>query len=94
MIGVTAKLNVKEGMEAEFEAVFMDLQDAVRANEPGCLMYQLCRDDDGDYYPMVSEWPPVESPREFCNPTNTQPSGSCVMTPVRSTSFLRSSSCL
>ena len=28
MIGVTAKLNVKEGMEAEFEAVFLDLQDA------------------------------------------------------------------
>ena len=50
MIGVTAKLNVKAGMETEFEAVFMDLQDAVRANEPGCLMYQLCRDDDGDYY--------------------------------------------
>ena len=33
MIGVTAKLNVKEGMESEFEAVFLDLMDAVRANE-------------------------------------------------------------
>ncbi len=49
MIGVTAKLNVKEGMESEFEAVFLDLMDAVKANEPGCLMYQLCKDDDGNY---------------------------------------------
>ena len=52
MIGVTAKLNVKEGMEAEFEAVFLDLMDAVRANEPGCLLYQLCRDDEGNYIVM------------------------------------------
>jgi len=50
VIGVTAKLNVKEGMESEFEAVFLDLMDAVRVHEPGCLMYQLCRDEDGAYY--------------------------------------------
>ncbi len=49
MIGVTAKLNVKPDMAAEFETVFLDLMDAVKANEPGCLMYQLCKDDDGNY---------------------------------------------
>ena len=49
MIGVTAKLNVKPDMAAEFEQVFLDLMDAVKANEPGCLMYQLCKDDDGNY---------------------------------------------
>ena len=49
MIGVTAKLNVKPDMAAEFESVFLDLSDAVNANEPGCLMYQLCKDEDGNY---------------------------------------------
>ncbi len=50
MIGVTAKLNVKPEAAEEFEGVFLDLMDAVKANEPGCLMYQLCKDDDGDYW--------------------------------------------
>ena len=52
MIGVTAKLNVKPEMAAEFESVFLDLSDAVRANEPGNLMYQLCKDEDGNYIVM------------------------------------------
>lgn len=50
MIGVTAKLNVKSEAAEEFEGVFLDLMDAVKANEPGCLMYQLCKDDDDDYW--------------------------------------------
>lgn len=50
MIGVTAKLNVKPEAAAEFEAVFLDLMDAVKANEPGCIMYQLCKDDEGAYH--------------------------------------------
>ena len=50
MIGVTAKLNVKPEAAEEFEGVFLDLMDAVKANEPGCLMYQLCKDDDDDYW--------------------------------------------
>ena len=52
MIGVTAKLNVKPEMAAEFEAVFLDLSDAVKQNEPGCLLYQLCQDDEGNYIVM------------------------------------------
>ncbi|MBT7335664.1 MAG: antibiotic biosynthesis monooxygenase [Gammaproteobacteria bacterium] len=50
MIGITAKLNVKPEMTEQFESVFLDLMDAVKANEPGCLMYQLCKDEEGDYY--------------------------------------------
>ena len=49
MIGVTAKLNVKPEAAEAFEAVFLDLMDAVKANEPGCLMYQLCKDEEGNY---------------------------------------------
>ena len=41
MIGVTAKLNVKPEAAEEFEGVFLDLMDAVKANEPGCLIYQF-----------------------------------------------------
>ncbi|MEM7294152.1 MAG: putative quinol monooxygenase [Pseudomonadota bacterium] len=52
MIGVIAKLNVKDGSEAEFEDVFLTLSEAVRANEPGCLLYQLCKDDEGNYVVM------------------------------------------
>jgi len=50
MIGVTAKLNVKPEAAEEFEGVFLDLMDAVKANEPGCIMYQLCKDDDDAYW--------------------------------------------
>ena len=52
MIGVIAKLNVKPEAAAEFEEVFLNLSDAVRANEPGCLMYQLCKDAEGNYIVM------------------------------------------
>ena len=52
MIGVIAKLNVKPEAAEEFEEVFLSLSEAVRANEPGCIMYQLCRDDDGNYVVM------------------------------------------
>ena len=52
MIGVIAKLNVKAEAAEEFEDVFLTLSEAVRANEPGCLMYQLCKDDEGNYVVM------------------------------------------
>ncbi len=52
MIGVIAKLNVKPEASAEFEEVFLTLSEAVRANEPGCILYQLCKDDDGNYVVM------------------------------------------
>ena len=41
MIGVTAKLTVQDGKQADFEAVAKDLMAKVHANEPGCTMYQL-----------------------------------------------------
>ena len=40
-IGVTAKLKVQPGKNAEFEAVFKTLSDAVHAQEPGCTLYAL-----------------------------------------------------
>jgi quinol monooxygenase YgiN len=39
-IGIVATLKVKPGKETEFEAVFRELQDAVKKNEPGALQYE------------------------------------------------------
>ena len=51
MIGVIATLRTKPGMQREFEAAFSELAAAVRANEPGNLVYQLTRSrtEDGVY---------------------------------------------
>ncbi|ACT58299.1 putative quinol monooxygenase [Hirschia baltica] len=41
MIGVTAKLEIQDGKQEEFEAIAKELVAKVNANEEGCLMYQL-----------------------------------------------------
>jgi quinol monooxygenase YgiN len=41
MIGAVAELTVKEGSQAEFEKVAMELEAAVNANEPGVSLYRL-----------------------------------------------------
>ena len=43
MIGVVATLKVQPDKTAEFEKVFLGLAAKVKANEPGCLMYQLTK---------------------------------------------------
>lgn len=41
MIGAVAELTVKEGSQAEFEKVALELEAAVNANEPGIIFYKL-----------------------------------------------------
>ena len=41
MIGVIATLTAAEGKGPELVKVFTELAAKVKANEPGCLMYQL-----------------------------------------------------
>ncbi|MBR9833724.1 MAG: antibiotic biosynthesis monooxygenase [Alphaproteobacteria bacterium] len=48
MIGVVAKLEIKDGMQAEFEEVAKGLMAKVKANEPGCLTYQLYKQKGSD----------------------------------------------
>ena len=43
MIGIVATLKVQDGKNAEFEAIFTELSEKVRANEPGNLLYQLTK---------------------------------------------------
>lgn len=42
MIGIVAKLTVKEGTQKDFEDVMGTLAKAVRANEPGNVFYNIC----------------------------------------------------
>jgi quinol monooxygenase YgiN len=42
-VGIVATLKVQEGKNADFEAIFRDLAKAVRANEPGNKLYQVCK---------------------------------------------------
>ncbi|MEI7932644.1 MAG: putative quinol monooxygenase [Alphaproteobacteria bacterium] len=55
MLAVIATLRTKEGMGAEFEAVFAKLQAAVRANEPGNKLYQLTKPVEGENVYKVLE---------------------------------------
>ena len=41
MIGVIAKLSIHDGKNEQFVQVVKDLMTKVKANEPGCLTYQL-----------------------------------------------------
>jgi quinol monooxygenase YgiN len=43
MIGVVAVLKVQPDKTEDFETVFLDLAAKVKANESGCLMYQLTK---------------------------------------------------
>ncbi|MEN3951129.1 putative quinol monooxygenase [Iodidimonas sp. SYSU 1G8] len=53
---IVAKIKVKEGKTAEFEAAAADLVKAVNANEPGCLFYELHRTDDPLLYVFVERY--------------------------------------
>ena len=54
MIGIFVHLEIQDGKQAEFEAVAKDLMAKVKANEPGCLTYQLYKKkgSETDYYFM------------------------------------------
>ena len=43
MIGIVATLQIQDGKHAEFEGVFRELSEKVRAAEPGNLCYQLTK---------------------------------------------------
>ncbi|SIN59679.1 Quinol monooxygenase YgiN [Parasphingorhabdus marina DSM 22363] len=45
-VGLIATLTVAEGKNADFEAAFSELMDAVRANEPGNEFYSVFRSKD------------------------------------------------
>lgn len=54
MIGIFVHLSIADGKQAEFEKVATELMAKVKANEPGCLTYQLYKKKGSeiDYYFM------------------------------------------
>ncbi|GIR41549.1 MAG: hypothetical protein CM15mP51_23290 [Porticoccaceae bacterium] len=52
MIAITAQMMVNPGCEERFEEAMLSLVSKVNANEPGNLLYELCKDDDGKYLVM------------------------------------------
>lgn len=43
---IIATIKARAGQEAQFQACALELAAAVRANEPGCLLYTLSKGDD------------------------------------------------
>jgi quinol monooxygenase YgiN len=56
MLGVVATIKVKPGMEKEFEAVAKELVAKVNANEPGCKLYALHRDEAANTYVFMERY--------------------------------------
>ena len=41
MLGAVAEITVKDGQQAEFEKLALEMEQAVNANEPGIMFYRL-----------------------------------------------------
>ncbi len=62
MIGVVAKLKIAAGKEGEFETLAKDLMAKVKANEPGCLTYQLYKSrKEADTYVFLEQYASKEA---------------------------------
>lgn len=55
-LSVIAKIKVKDGQQAAFEAAASKLAAAVQANEPGCLLYTLNKGDDPLTYVFLERY--------------------------------------
>lgn len=55
-IGIVATLKVKPGKEAEFEAVFLELQGHVKKSEPGALQYELFKSKTPSTYIVMEQY--------------------------------------
>ncbi|MCH9674751.1 MAG: antibiotic biosynthesis monooxygenase [Gammaproteobacteria bacterium] len=56
MIGVVAKIKVKDGAGADFEAVAKELVAAVNANEPDCTLYALHKAEEPNLYVFMERY--------------------------------------
>ena len=66
MLGVIAKLTIKPGSNADFEATMKALQAKVRADEPGNKLYSLHKTADANVYVMLERYDdqaPPDAPR-------------------------------
>ena len=54
-VGIVATLKIQDGKQSAFEEAFAACQKAVKATEPGCALYTLCRDKSDDTTYVVME---------------------------------------
>ena len=54
-VGSVATLKIQDGKQAAFEEAFAACQTAVKATEPGCHLYSLCRDKSDNTTYVVME---------------------------------------
>jgi len=56
-VGIVAHLKVKDGKQAEFESAFLELQAAVKKNEPGALQYEVFKSkSDPTMYVVMEQY--------------------------------------
>ena len=68
-IGLLATITVQEGKNAEFEEVFLNLTEQVRANEPGNLFYVLHRSpSDPQVYKVMEQYDGPRRSRRMAKP--------------------------
>ncbi len=60
-IGMIVRLKIQDGKNEEFEAIFMELQAAVQAGEPGNNFYALHRTDDAQTYVVLEQYADEEA---------------------------------
>lgn len=56
MLAIIARIEVKPGMEGEFEAVAKQMIARVHASEPGCQLYTLCRGEAPETYVFLERY--------------------------------------
>ena len=61
-VGIIATIRVVDGKQADFEAGFAKMQEVVKAEEPGCLLYALCQDKaDTTTYRVMEQYADEEA---------------------------------
>ncbi|MDZ7684539.1 MAG: putative quinol monooxygenase [Gammaproteobacteria bacterium] len=55
-ISLIAKLTIQDGKNEEFENIFKELEEAVRANEPGNVFYSCNRTDNANEYIVLEQY--------------------------------------
>ena len=53
---IIATIKTKSGQEAQFQACALELAAAVRANEPGCLLYTLSKGEDPSTFVFMERY--------------------------------------
>lgn len=56
MFAIIARLTAKEGQGPALEKVMRTLGEQVRAQEPGCLLYQLCKSQTPDEVVVIERY--------------------------------------